>query len=227
MKLILIIMLLLSPSKQVELINLSLVTEHNSIFPDFENENFIQNIQINGKIVNISIENLSYFDINHNYRLFRNKKKLTLSSKRIRSVFEELFSKDITLQYFLRNISFYLKDNIEYWENSPFLSPEEVILYKRTNCIGYSVFVKKILDLVDIRSEYASGFYIKRTAEKEFEPIPHRWLEIFLPGNTSFFYDPQYQGFKANYIFIKPGNNFRSIKKFKINSLKRGKKLIN
>jgi len=227
MRLIFIIMLLLFPSRQIEQINLSLNTEHSSIFPNFENGNFVQSVQTEGEIVNIVIQNSNYLDLNFNHRLFKNKKKLNSLDKKIKSVFEELFSETITLQSFLLNISFYLKDNIEYRANSSSLTPEEVVTYKKTNCIGYSALVKKILGLVDIRSKYASGFYIKKKGEREFEPIPHRWLELFLPDNISFFYDPQYQGFKANYIFIKPGNDFKTIKKFKINFLKRGKKLMN
>ena len=227
MKLILIFLLLFSPSRHVEQIDVRLITEQNSIFQEFENENFVQNVKVNGKIVNIFIENSNYLDINLNYRLFINKAELDSSGKYIRRTFTELFNENITLRTFLLNISFYLKDNIKYWGDSPFKDPEDVVIYKKTNCVGYSALVKELLEFVNIKSRFISGFYLKRGRKGTYDPVPHRWLELFLPDSTSFFYDPQYQGFKANYIVVRPGNDFRTIEKFKINFLQRGKKLLN
>ncbi len=227
MKLILIFLLLLFPSRHVEHIDVNLITEQNSIFPEFENDNFIQNVKVNGKIVNILIENSNYLDINLNHRIFVNKAKLDSSGKDIRRTFNDLFNENMDLRTFMLNISFYLKDNIKYWGDSPFKSPEDVVIYKKTNCVGYSALVKKLLELANIKSRFISGFYLKQGRKNKYDPVPHRWLELLLPDSISFFYDPQYQGFKANYIVVKSGNNFRTIEKFKITFLRSGKKLLN
>ncbi len=227
MKFILIILLLFSPARQIEQIDVKIITEQNSIFPDFENDNFKQNVNTYGNIVNIMIENSNYLDLNLNHRLFINPTILNSTGKYLKQVFNELYSENITLRIFLQNISFYLRDNINYWENSPFKTPEEVIISKKANCIGYSALVKQLLEIVDIRTIYVSGFYLKKTRKKSYDPVPHRWLELILPGTASFYFDPQYQGFKANYIVVRPGKDFRTIKKFKINFIKIEKKFIN
>ncbi len=227
MKSILMLLLLLFPSRQIEQINVSFTTPQNSIFTEFENENFVQRVKVSGSTVNISIENSNYLDIDLNYRLFVNLESFKSASKYIQDVFLTLFNENIKFRTYLVNISFYLRDNIKYWGDSPFKNPEDVVVYKKTNCIGYSAFVNKLLDLVKIKNRYVSGFYLKQSKHGSYEPVPHRWLEIFLPDGTSFFYDPQYQGFKANYIVVKNGNNFRTIRKFKINFLRSGKKLVN
>ena len=227
MKFLLIILLLFSPARQIEQIDVKIITEQNSIFMDFENDNFKQDVNTHGNIVNILIENSNYLDLNLNHRLFINSSKLNSLGKYIKQVFHELYNENITLRTFLQHISFYLRDNIKYWGDSPFKTPEEVIISKKANCIGYSAFVKELLSIVDIRTRYVSGFYLKKTKKKSYDPVPHRWLELFIPGSASFYFDPQYQGFKANYIVVNPGQDFRTIKKFKINFLKREKKFIN
>ncbi|MEN8222953.1 MAG: transglutaminase domain-containing protein [Acidobacteriota bacterium] len=227
MKFILIFLLLFSPARHVEQIDVKIVTEQNSIFPDLENDNFKQNVSTYGKIVNIMIENSNYLDLNLNHRLFINTAALNSSDKYIKQVFHELYNENISLRIFLQNISFYLRDNIKYWGDSPFKTPEDVIIYKKTNCIGYSALVKELLAIVDIRTNFVSGFYLKKTKKNSYDPVPHRWLELFIPGSASFYFDPQYQGFKANYIVVSPGHDFRTIKKFKINFLHREKKFIN
>ncbi len=227
MKYILLFLLLFFPSRHVEQIDVKLITEQNSIFPDFENENFSQNVEINGKEVNILIENSNYLDMNLNHRLFQNLTKLKTVGKYVNDTFNELFNENMTLRTYMMNISFYLKDNIKYWGDSPFKEPEEVVVYKKTNCIGYSALVKELLELVNIKSRFISGFYLKNKKKGSYDPVPHRWLELLLPDATSFFYDPQYQGFKANYIIVRPDSDFKTIRKFKINILKKGKKLEN
>ncbi len=227
MKVILILLLLFSPARQIEMIDVKIITEQNTIFPDFENDNFKQNVDAQGSIVNIIIENSNYLDLNLNHRLFVNTSEFESSGKYVKQVFNELFNENITLRIFLNHISFYLRDNIKYWDNSPFRTPEEVITFKKTNCIGYSAVVKKLLEIVDIKAKYVSGFYLKKTKKNSYDPVPHRWLELFSTDSTSFYYDPQYQGFKANYIVVNPRQDFTTIKKFKINFLHREKKFVN
>lgn len=227
MKIVLILLALFTPSRHVEQIDIRLITEQHSIFQNFENENFSQNVIVDGRVVNILIENSNYLDINLNHRLFKNQAMFDSSGKYVRKVFNELYNENMTLRTFMLNISFYLRDNIKYWGDSPFRDAEDVVVYKKTNCIGYSALVKELLQLVDIRSRFISGFYLNKKRKNSYDPIPHRWLELFIPDSTSFFYDPQYQGFKANYIVVRPGNDFRTIEKFKINFLQRKKKLLN
>jgi len=227
MKILLILLLFFSPARQVEMIDVKIITEHNSIFPDFENDNFKQHVKINGRIVSITVENSNYLDLNLNHRLFPNMTQLNNAGKYVGQVFNELYNHNINLRTFLNHISFYLRDNITYWGDSPFRTPEDVVVYKKTNCIGYSSLVKKLLEIVDLRVRYVSGFYLKKTKKRTYDPVPHRWLELFIPDSSSFYFDPQYQGFKANYIVVSPGKDFRTIKKFKINFLRREKKFIN
>ncbi len=41
--------------------------------------------------------------------------------------------------------------------------------------------------------------------EGRVEPVPHRWLEIDLPGERRVFYDPQYQDFSSRYLVTNLG----------------------
>ena len=46
------------------------------------------------------------------------------------------------------------------------------------------------------------------------EPVPHRWLEIDLPGERRVFYDPQYQDFSSRYLVTNLGVAFERIERF-------------
>ena len=58
-------------------------------------------------------------------------------------------------------------------------------------------------------------------------PIPHRWVEIYLSKEIKFFYDPQYQRFSFNYLTTRNDIDFKRVRRFKVNIIKKSKKIIN
>lgn len=227
MKLIFLILLLVLPSREVDIVKLEFNTPHTSIFKNYENGNFIQKVNFSGKAIHITLENSDYLDLNLNHRIFIDKEYYTGIKKYVKNLVLQLHDKNMTFKTFLNNISFYLKDNIKYWEDSPFKDADEVIVFKKANCIGFSTLVKEILNSVGIKNRYVKGFYMDSRENGILDPIPHRWLELYLPNGASFFYDPQYQGFTANYIVVDNHIDFKTIKKFKVKIVNKTRKLIN
>ncbi len=228
MKTLLVFLMILFPSKHIDHISIEFISEQPSIFHNYANDNFLQTVTLqSGNIVKLSIKNFGYIDIDLNFRISLDKDYVKKLSNEERKTVEALFHNTISLKSYLQNISWYVKDNISYKENSIFKRPEEVLIHKEANCIGYSALVREMLNSIGINSKYVKGFFLKKKDEKDFIPVPHRWLEISLPSGESFFYDPQYQGFTANYIVMDGNISFTEIKKFLIHLIERKKKFIN
>jgi hypothetical protein len=78
-----------------------------------------------------------------------------------------------------------------------------------------------------IQNKVVKGFYLKSGRKNIMIPIPHQWVEIHLPNNVEFFYDPQYQRFSANYIATRDDVDFKQVKKFKVYVIKKSKNILN
>ncbi|MEN8153731.1 MAG: transglutaminase-like domain-containing protein [Acidobacteriota bacterium] len=227
MKLIFLVFLLVLPSRDVDIVQLELNSPHISIFKDYENGNFVQKVNSRGKSVHITLENSDFLNLNLNHRVIIDNTYISGIKKDVKNLVSKLHENNITLKTYLSNISFFLKDNIKYWENSPFKKADEVIIFKRANCIGFSSLVRELLNSAGIRNRYIKGFYLDPVDKGIFNPIPHKWLELYLPSGASFFYDPQYQGFTANYIVLDNDIDFKTIRKFKVKIVSKRRKLIN
>lgn len=227
MKTLLILLLTIFPSKHIDKISVELTSEQTSIFHNYKNDNFSQRVTINGKTIRFSIENFGYLNIELNFRIFLLDKYISRLSQEEKNIVKSLFHNTITLKSYLKNLSYFIKDNISYKENSIFKRPEEVLKHKEANCIGYSALVREMLNSIGIKNRYVKGFYLKKSKTEYFIPIPHRWLEISLPSGEKFFYDPQYQGFTACYIVMDGMISFSTIKKFPVRLIERKNKIIN
>ncbi len=227
MKLIFLILLLVLPSREVDIVKLEFKTPHTYIFENYENGNFIQKVNSSGGVIHITLENSDFLNLNLNHRVVIDKLYYAGTKKYVKNLISKLHDENMTLKTFLNNISFYLKDNIKYWENSPFKDADEVVIFKRANCIGFSSLVREILNSVGIKNRYVKGFYLGSRKNGIFDPIPHRWLELYLPSGASFFYDAQYQSFTANYIVVDDHIDFRTIKRFEVKIVNKMRKLIN
>lgn len=227
MKSLLLILLLIFPSKHADRISIEFNTDQTAIFKEYKNDNFIQRVRIEEDSVKLFIENFGYLNVDLNFRIFLDESFLQKLNTEEKNVIVSLFRNTIKLKAYLRNISYFIKDNISYKENTLYKRAEEVLKYREANCIGFSSLVRDMLKAINIKSSYVKGFYLRKMKNNRYTPIPHRWLEISLPSGEKFFYDPQYQGFSANYIVMDGNIRFYEIKKFSVRLLERNKKFTN
>ena len=228
MKVLLLVLMILmnDPLREVEDLKLLIPTEQYEIFRDYSNDNFSQKLAFHNKSVFAEIKSSNFFKLNLNFRVVPDKKYLSTLSNDTREIVTDLFG-DYSLKAFLINVSLYLEGNIRYTTARIPQDALSVIINKQANCIGFSNTVKLFLDSAGIKNQLVSGFYLKREKGNTLLPIPHRWVEIQLPDGAKFFYDPQYQKFSANYITTKRDVNFKRVRKFKVNLIKQSKRLAN
>ena len=118
MKSLLILLLLIFPSKHSDRISVEFNTDQTFIFKDYKNDNFIQRVQIDKDSVKLIIENFGYLNVDLNFRIFLNESYLEKLNSEEKNVIISLFRNTITLKAYLRNISYFIKDNISYKENT-------------------------------------------------------------------------------------------------------------
>ncbi|MEI6613761.1 MAG: hypothetical protein WCL37_02575, partial [Chrysiogenales bacterium] len=82
-----------------------------------------------------------------------------------------------------------------------------------------------LLACAGIVSRPVNGFYLREN-NAVIEPVPHRWLEIELPGERRVFYDPQYQDFSSRYLVTDQNVVFNRIEKFLGVVVKKSKKIM-
>ncbi|MCP4218787.1 MAG: hypothetical protein GY765_29415, partial [bacterium] len=202
---------------------------------NYSNDNFSQRIYYDNSNseVNAYIKNSNYFGLEMNFRVRPDKKYIAGLHPELRETVTRLLDGSVSFKAYFENISYFLESDLTYDESPMPQDALSVIQNKKANCIGYSNLVKIMLDAARIKNQVARGFYLKKIDKKikkrsaELTPVPHRWLEISLTNGTKFFYDPQHQSFSAHYI-ATPGNiDFKRVKRFKVNLIKRSKKIIN
>lgn len=229
MTILILLLFFISPVREVVDVHLSIPTQHYNIFCNYSNDNFTQEVffdKTNNEI-NAHIKNLNFSTLNLNFRIFPNKKFLADLQPQLREIALSLMDNCITFKNYFKNVSFLLKGYITYSEEEPLQDAGSVITYKKANCVGYSNLVRVLLDAAGIKNKTVKGFYLKKDRDDTLIPVPHRWIEIHLPDGAKFFYDPQYQQFSVNYLTTKKDVNFRQIKKFKVNIIKKSKKFVN
>lgn len=218
------------PISEVVDVRLAFPSSQHDIFSDYSNSTFSQTIRIHSdsQTIYADIRNSNYQDLNFSIRVLPDTNYITGLTSELRELIHILLEDGLYLGEYFRRISDYLKCNIRYSEENLPRHPAFVVLNKRTDCVGYANLMKVFLDAVSVRSREIRGFYLKADgAPSSLTPVPHRWLEIELPNNTKFFFDPQYQTFSANYLATRPDIDFKRIKRFKVTVVKRSKKLIN
>ncbi len=119
----------------------------------------------------------------------------------------------------------FLKNRIEYTEAELPQEAEAVLAQRKAHCIGFANVAQALLACVGIASRPVNGFYL-READGRVEPVPHRWLEIDLPGERRVFYDPQYQDFSSRYLVTNLGFPLDRIERFAGVVVRKNKKIL-
>lgn len=224
--LLLLLMLTNDPLREVEDLKLIIPSGQHEIFLDYSNDNFSQKLAFRDNSIFAEIKSSNFFDLNLNFRVFPNHNYMASLEPEVKEIVMELFGGEQSLKSFMTNVSFYLEDNIRYSDVGLPQDATSVIINRRANCVGFSNTVKLFLDSAGVRNQMVRGFYLKQ-GKKGLIPIPHRWVEIQLPNGVKFFYDPQYQRFSANYITTIKDIDFKTVRKFRINLIKKSRKLSN
>ncbi len=227
MKIFLILLFFISPLRQVENFQFCFLSQQLDIFPDYSNGNFSQKIYYRNGKTYPETKGLNFFDINLNFRIFLNHGYVSRLDPEVRKILVGLPVQSMTLRRFLSHVGDFLKKNIQYQDNDFPQDPVSVLVNGRANCIGYSDLFSTLLNSVGVKNKFVKGFYLKKGKQNKWVPVPHRWIEISLSNGFKYFYDPQYQDFSANYVVIKDGIDFFSIKKFKAYLIKKSKEIIN
>jgi len=229
MKILFLILLLMTndPLQVTEDLKLIIPSEQYEIFPDYSNNNFSQKSAYHRRSIFMEIKSSNFYNLNLNYRVVPRPDLLTEMEPEVKAVILSLFDPDETLKSFMSNISHYLRTNISYSDADLPQDAVSVIINRKANCIGFSNTVRVILRSAGVHSELVRGFYLKNGRGDVIVPIPHRWVEIQLPGGVKFFYDPQYQEFSVNYIATKKDIDFKQVRRFKVNMLRKSRKFGN
>jgi len=226
MKVFLLIFLFLSPLRQVEFLNVLINTDQVSIFMNYSNDNFKQKLENNSGILNIETESLDYSQLDLNFRVIPDDLYLDSLSTEMKLAAKSIIKGAYNLNDYMKNLSFFLKNNIKYSLQKSPQDAESVLINKRGHCVGFSSLTKVFLKTIGVESNLIQGFYLKKRDGKII-PIPHKWLEIELANGFSYFYDPQYQKFSSNYIVVDNSVMFSNIRKFSIKLVDFTKKILN
>lgn len=183
------------------------------IFSDFRNSNFKQEVVAVSGGLNVKIKSRSLSLRNLNHRVRTDEKYLAAQGQEVRLAFDEVRRQALSLADYLRHISVFLNNRIEYTEADLPQEAAAVLAQKRGHCIGFANVAQSLLACVGIASRPVNGFFL-RELEGRVEPIPHRWLEIVLPGERRVFYDPQYQDFSSRYLVTNLGVPLERIERF-------------
>jgi transglutaminase/protease-like cytokinesis protein 3 len=227
MKLLILLLFVISPIREVENVKLSLPTQQHEIFVNYSNSNFSQELSYHNGMLTAEIKNSNYLNLNLNFRVLPDSKYISALNPKVQAVISDLFDDSQSLRNYLGNVSYFLKGQISYSDMNLPQDATSVILFKRAKCVGYANAAKVFFDAAGIKCKVVKGFYLKKGKKNTMIPIPHRWLEIHLANGVNFFYDPQYQRFSANYIATKDDVDFKRVKKFIVYVIKKSKKIVN
>lgn len=228
--LVLLFSVLVFPLREVVDVQLYIPTQQHDIFFNYANDNFSQVISNNGpQKITAYIKTANYFNLNLDFKLSPQETFISGLPPILRENTLTLLEDCSTFKDYFINITLYLQGNISYTEHPPKQDAAFVITAKKADCVGFANLVQVYLDAVGIKNRLVKGFYLRNSpgVNEILVPVPHRWVEIFLPNGSKFFFDPQRQRFSAEYIAIKDGVDFKEVKKFKVNLVKKSKKIVN
>lgn len=195
------------------------------VFSAYRNFNFRQEIipAADGLKVRLKSRSLRVRHLNHRVRV--NEDYLAALGPELRAAFEQVRHDALSLADVLRNISLFLKNRIAYDEADLPQEAEAVLAQGRGHCIGFANVAEALLVVVGIASRPVNGFFLREEGG-HIEPVPHRWLEVDLPGGRRVFYDPQYQDFSSRYLVTNRGVALESIERFAGVVVSKSKKIL-
>ena len=195
------------------------------IFSDYRNTNFKQEISPShgGLKVKIKSRTLSLQNLNH--VICTDERYIAAQGPAVSRVFSQVRLNALSVADYLMNISHFLKNQIEYTEADLPQETDAVLEQGKAHCIGYANVAQALLACIGIVSHPVNGFFLREN-NKRIEPVPHRWLEIELPGQRRIFYDPQYQDFSSRYLVTNLGVALDSIERFQGVIIRKNKKIL-
>jgi hypothetical protein len=220
MKFLLILLTILSPLQKQTIMQISLdnpCEEQKVFIKDYHNQNFSQSIEFTDDQMRVVIKNIDFLQLNLNFAIKRDNSFINQQTEEVQETIRLLLKGCLFTGDYLKKISTFLRDNIQYSESNSDQSPASILISRKADCVGYSKLSKILFRAVRIKCQIVQGFFLDTTVKKNFlSPRSHLWIEIFLKDNFSIFYDPQYQNFSPNYIRVDNQVNFTEIKKFKV-----------
>ena len=222
---LLLLFYVLMPLRQESNLEVIVSCRTPEIFSNYRNYNFKQEISddIEGLNVKIKSQTLSFKNLSH--VIASDERYVAKQDPSIKVIFSQLRQNANSIGDYLQNISFFLKNSITYSEADLPQETVAVLLNRRAYCIGYANIAQTLLACAGIVSRPVNGFYLREN-NSLIEPVPHRWLEIDLPGERRVFYDPQYQDFSSRYLVTDQSVAFNRIERFLGVIVKKSKKIM-
>jgi transglutaminase-like putative cysteine protease len=224
-RMLLLLLYVWTPLRQETSLEVFVTCRTPEIFSDYRNTNFKQEIRPGGDGLNIKIKSrtLSLQNLNHVIRTA----ELYVAGQDpvVREIFSQVRLNALSVADYLKNISLFLKNQIEYTEADLPQEAAAVLVQKKAHCIGFANVAQTLLACIGIVSRPVNGFYLREN-NKRVEPVPHRWLEIELPGKRRVFYDPQYQDFSSRYLVTNLGFPLDRIERFAGVIVRKNKKIL-
>lgn len=225
MKILLCLLAVLPALRQVEYAHIELDAFPREVLIHYRNANFIQHVESRSGVLAAQTRSLNFLELDLTYRL--DLEPETDLEPGVRSLAVQFLEPSITLKQYLMRIRDYMHSNIRYSPDSADQSPAAVLERGSADCVGMTRLVSAWLDAVGIAHQSISGFYFHRDIRGDWQPQPHRWLEIRLPDGFSFFFDPQHRIFSPRYLVVRPGVDFRRVRRFQVVRMNLQSKLEN
>lgn len=225
MRIFLLLLYVWTPLRQETSIEVFVNCRTPEIFSDYRNYNFKQEIRPGNDGLNVKIMSRTLSLQNLNYVIRPDERFLAGQGPAIGRVFAQVRQHALSVADYLKNISSFLKNQIEYSEAELPQEVDAVLAQGKAHCIGYANVAQALLACVGIASRPVNGFYLREEGG-QVKPVPHRWLEIDLPGARRVFYDPQYQDFSSRYLVTNLGFPLDRIERFAGIIVKKNKKIL-
>ncbi len=225
MKTLLLFMLAWTSLSQESRLEVFVSCRSPEVFSAYRNFNFRQDIVPTAGGLQVKLKSRSLRLRHLNHRVHADAGYLAAQGLELRGAFEQVRLEALSLADFLRNISLFLRNRIAYDEADLPQEAAAVLAQGRGHCIGFANVAQALLAGVGIASRQVNGFFL-REEDGRIEPVPHRWLEIDLPGGRRVFYDPQYQDFSSRYLVTNRGVPLESIERFAGVVVSKSKKIL-
>jgi transglutaminase-like putative cysteine protease len=221
----LLLLFLSTPLLQETQLDVFVSCRNPEIFSNYRNTNFKQEIATASDGLNIKIKSRTLTLRNLNHVVRTDETYLAGQDAIVREIFSQVLLNALSVADYLKNISNFLANRIEYSQADLPQGTAAVLQQKKAHCIGYANVAQTLLACVGIASRPVNGFFL-REDNRRVEPVPHRWLEIELPGKGRVFYDPQYQDFSSRYLVTNLGVPLDSIERFQGVIIRKNKKIL-
>lgn len=225
MRLLLLLLYVWTPLRQETSLEVFVSCRTPEIFSDYRNYNFKQEIRPGSDGLNVRILSRTLSLQNLNHIVHADGRYLAGQGPAVKLAFGQVRLQALSVADYLKNISQFLKNQIEYTEAGLPQAAEAVLAQRKGHCIGFANVAQALLACVGIASRPVNGFYL-REKDGRVEPVPHRWLEIDLPGERRVFYDPQYQDFSSRYLVTNLGFPLDRIERFAAVVVRKNKKIL-